>query len=336
MLIGKLPRETLSRLLAAVKTDPTVIIGPTYGEDAAAVEFSGPVLVAASDPVTFTTDHIGHYAVSVNANDIAVTGATPRYFLATILLPDGSSESDAVDVFEQIRESCEAIEVVLIGGHTEITQAVNRVVVSGTMLGEADRESLISSSGARVGDGIILAGPIAIEGTGILAREAADDLLARGVEERIISKAGSYMDNYGICILEHAKAAMRTARVTSMHDPTEGGLATALHELASASQTGALVNRKAIPILDECRIICEALDLDPLGLIASGCLLLTVPSNAVEITLREFTRSGILANTIGHLREPHLGITFEDETDVPIFDRDEIARYFAGLNTSVE
>ena len=88
MEIGKLPPETLNRLLAKAKTDPSVIIGPAYGEDAAAVRFGDGILVAASDPVTFTTDRIGYYAVCVNANDIAVTGAVPRYFLATILLPD--------------------------------------------------------------------------------------------------------------------------------------------------------------------------------------------------------------------------------------------------------
>ena len=336
MPIGKLPRDTLNRLLATAKTDPRVIVGPAYGEDAAAVEFSAPVLVAASDPVTFTTDHIGYYAVSVNANDIAVTGAVPRYFLATILLPEGSSESDAEDVFGQITRSCDAIGVILIGGHTEITQAVDRVVVSGTMLGESDRDSLISSSGARVGDGIVLAGPIAIEGTGILAREAADNLIARGIDEQTISRAASYIDDYGICILEHAKAAIRTGCVTSMHDPTEGGLATALHELASASRAGALISRDAIPILHECRVICEALGLDPLGLIASGCLLLTVPSDAVEATLGEFKRSGTPATIIGHVHESQLGIRFEDGTDVPLFDRDEIARYFAGSNTPME
>ena len=163
MEIGKLPRETLGRLLAAAKTDPSVIIGPAYGEDAAAVKFGGRVLVAASDPVTFTTDRVGYYAVSVNANDIAVTGATPLYFLATILLPEDSSESDAESVFDQITRSCDAIGVTLIGGHTEITHAVDRVVVSGTMLGEADRDSLIRSSGARMGDGIVLAGPAAAQ-----------------------------------------------------------------------------------------------------------------------------------------------------------------------------
>ena len=110
----------------------------------------------------------------LNANDIAVMGAQPRYFLATILLPDGSSESDAESVFDQINDACRAIDVTLIGGHTEITPSVTSVVVSGCMLGEADEGSLITSAGARVGDAVILAGGIAVEGTTILARDASD------------------------------------------------------------------------------------------------------------------------------------------------------------------
>jgi len=91
MDIGKLPPEILTRLLSRTRTDPSVIIGPAYCEDAAAVRFGGKLLVAAADPITFATDRVGYYAVSVNANDIAVLGAIPRYFLATILLPEGSA-----------------------------------------------------------------------------------------------------------------------------------------------------------------------------------------------------------------------------------------------------
>ncbi|OFX17707.1 MAG: hypothetical protein A2Z18_07505 [Armatimonadetes bacterium RBG_16_58_9] len=336
MEIGKLPPETLSRLLAKAKTDPTVIIGPAYGEDAAAIRFGSSVLVAASDPVTFTTDRIGYYAVCVNANDIAVTGATPRYFLATILLPDRSSESDAAGVFDQISEACEEIGVTLIGGHTEVTGSVDRIVVAGTMLGDAREESLISSAGARVGDGIILAGPIAIEGTTILAREARDDLLGRGVSESLISNAESVLDKYGICVLNYARAAMSTGAVTAMHDPTEGGLATAIRELTFASKTGALISSDAIPILSECRAICDALALEPLGLIASGCLLVTVPANMVEETVMTIERTGAPVNIIGLVRDPEHGVTFEGGSSVPMYDRDEIARYFSSVNTATE
>lgn len=336
MQIGKLPPDTLNRLLAKAGTDPGVIIGPGYGEDAAAVRFGGRVLVAAGDPVTFTTDRIGCYAVSINANDIAVTGATPRYFLATILLPEDTAESDAECVFDQINEACGEIGVTLIGGHTEITPSVDRIVVSGCMLGDAAEESLVTSAGARVGDAVILVGGIAVEGTSILAREASDDLIAKGVSAEVIGRARSLLDEPGICVVSYARTAMQSGGITSMHDPTEGGLATGLRELAAASGHGITVHRDSIRVLDECALICEALGLDPLGLIASGSLLITAPPPDAERMLRAFSETHTPASAIGSVVRARGRVQFENGTHVPVFKRDEIARYFARQNQKQE
>jgi hydrogenase expression/formation protein HypE len=324
---GKLPPDILTRLLARTHTDPSVIIGPAYGEDAAAVRFGGKVLVAAADPITFATDHIGRYAVDVNANDIAVLGAVPRYFLATILLPEGSSETDAESVFNEIEAACRAIDVTLIGGHTEITPTVSRTVVSGCMLGEARKDSLIRTGGARVGDAVILAGGVAIEGTAILARENAP-----GVDQAVIDRALRFLDDPGISILRYARIAMEIGGVTAMHDPTEGGLSTALRELALASGKGVRIDRDAIPILPECRAICDALAIDPLGLIASGSLLIAVDPGSAETMLGRFEQADITARRIGSVTAADDGIRFDDGTPLPSFARDEIARYFDERN----
>ena len=336
MQSGKLPPDILNRLLARTTKDPGVIIGPAYGEDAAAVRFGGRILVAAGDPVTFATDRIGHYAVSVNANDIAVMGARPRYFLATILLPADAPESDAEAVFDQINDACRAIGVTLIGGHTEITPSVADVVVSGCMLGEAAEDSLITSAGARVGDAVILAGGIAVEGTTILAREAADELAERGVTAEVISRAQSYLDDPGICIAHYAKVATQTGGVTSMHDPTEGGLATGLRELAAASGHGIEIVRDSIHILPECAAICDALDLDPLGLIASGSLLITAPPDAAERIVRALGEDSAPVCIMGTVVNADAGMKFDDSTAIPEFDRDEIARHFARATNQEE
>ena len=328
MQIGKLPADVLNRLLSKTRPAEGVLIGPAYGEDAAAVRFGGKILVAATDPITFTTDRIGHYAVSVNANDIAAHGARPRYFLAMILLPDGACESDAECVFNQINESCERIGVALIGGHTEVTQAVDRIVVSGCMLGEVDEGGLVHTAGARVGDALVLAGGIAIEGTAILAREAEDELLAKGIAPEVIESAKGLLDNPGICILDYAMAATEVGGVTSMHDPTEGGLAAALRELAAAAGCGLVIDRDAIHILPECRAMCDALRLDPLGLIASGSLLIACsPEGAGEILAR-IQAAGVPASNIGEVVAAKHGLGFYDGSDLPAFPRDEIARYF--------
>lgn len=328
MEIGKLPPDILTRLLSRTHTDPSVIIGPAYGEDAAAVRFGGKVLVASADPITFATDRIGYYAVCVNANDIAVLGAIPHYFLATILLPQGSAESDAESVFNEIEDACRAIDVTLIGGHTEITPTVSRVVVSGCMLGEAEENRLVRTSGARVGDALVLVGGIAIEGASVLAGEAKSDLLARGVDEAVIERARGYLDDPGICVLRYARIAMDVGGVTAMHDPTEGGLATALRELAVASGKGIRIDRASIPVLPECEAICRALGIDPLGLIASGSLLIAVDPGSVEAMTQAFEQAGVRARLIGSVISKDEGIRFDDGAPLPSFERDEIARYF--------
>ncbi len=171
---GKLPNEALAALLAKLQhRDPRVLIGPGIGVDAAVIDNGGPkLLVAKSDPITFATDHIGTYAVHVNANDVACLGARPAWFLATILLPESATPQLAESIFGQIASTCEALGIELVGGHTEITHRLQRPIVSGALLGEVERERLVRPGGARPGDCVILSRGIAIEGTAVLAREA--------------------------------------------------------------------------------------------------------------------------------------------------------------------
>lgn len=326
---GKLPAAILARLLSEARTDSSVLIGPALGEDAAAMRFGGQVLIAAADPVTFTTDRIGHYAVNVNANDIAVMGGTPKWFLATVLLPQGSTEAEAESVFREVEQACGDAGVVLVGGHTEITDAVTRTVVSGCILGVATFDSLVPSGGARPGDHVVLVGGYAIEGTAILAREAADELRAKGVSEETIARAAAYIDSPGISIVEFARIAMEVGGVTAMHDPTEGGIATALRELAAASGHGIIVERTIVEQqLAPCAEICVALGLDALGLIASGCLLVTVTAEKSGALLEAYAHHGARAASVGTVAEGAEGVRFVDGAGLSAFDRDEIARYF--------
>lgn len=327
MDMGKLPKDLFVRLLTHTKHNTSVIVGPGYGEDAAALLVSREVLVAASDPITFATDQIGWYAVTVNANDIAVTGAVPSYFLATILLPPGSTETEARDVFLQISDTCDHLGISLIGGHTEVTDAVNRIVVSGAMLGEINRADLITTSGAQIGDKVLLIGSIAIEGTALLAREASEELRKAGIDSRIIEHTAGFLKYPGICIVDYARNAVACNGVHSMHDPTEGGIASALHELALASNCGIVVERDKLPVLDECRIFCEALGLNPLGLIASGSLLLTCDSNTADRIINALHNMTVPVVQIGYVTaSPE--VLFSDGSRIPAFERDEIARFF--------
>ena len=232
---GKLPADLLRRLLAShPATDPRVLLGPSVGEDAAVLDMGGRALVVATDPITFTADLIGWCAVQVNANDVATRGAVPRWFMATVLLPKDASETLAENIFSQIADACSELGVSLIGGHTEITLGIDRPIVVGAMLGEAAPDRLVYTSGARPGDAILLTKGIAIEGTAILAREAPQALLDAGVGMATLENAGAYLSTQGIGITREALAAVGAAPVHAMHDPTEGGLATALSEMAEA------------------------------------------------------------------------------------------------------
>ena len=196
------------------------------------------MLIAKTDPITFATDDIGWYSVHINANDIAVTGGTPRWYLATLLVPEHSTSKDVEEIFDQIVSACRAIDVSLIGGHTEITYGLDRPVVAGFMLGEASKADVTPTSGAKPGDCIVLTKGISIEGTAVLARELPEVLIKRGVSQATLERAKGYLYSPGISVLKEAKKARSVATVNCMHDPTEGGLATGLQEIAKAANVG--------------------------------------------------------------------------------------------------
>jgi len=331
--IGKFPASLLERLLAKNPiTDSRVTLGPRVGEDAAVVDMGERLLVAASDPVTFATDLIGWYSVQVNANDVACTGASPRWFLATLLVPVRFSEGEAEAVFDQILEACRSVGATLIGGHSEVTYGIDRPIIMGTMLGEVERGKQISTGGAQEGDSIVLTKGIAVEGTALLVRERGRALREAGVPGESINRAGGWLTNPGINVIKEARIACAVARVHSMHDVTEGGLATGLREVAQASSLGLAVEEGSIPVFPECREVCQALGLDPLGLLASGALLLTLPAGDVPALLSALERENINGWEIGQMLAPEEGLLLigtDGEGSLPQFSRDELARYFA-------
>jgi hydrogenase expression/formation protein HypE len=331
MKTGKLPHNLLAEMLSNVPLDARVLVGPGIGIDAAVIDFGERLLVTKTDPITFATDLIGWYAVNVNANDIAVMGAEPKWFMATILLPQGTEEEIVRGLFDQITSACEDLGISLIGGHTEITHDLNRPVIVGCMLGETDRAHLVTASGARVGDDILVTKGIAVEGTSLLAREAGDRLRGMGFTEEFLRKAANYLFDPGISVIPDARLATANAHVHAMHDPTEGGLATGLMEIAEASGLGLEIRQEAIPILPETQTLCRELKLDPLGLIASGSLVLTCDPADTPRLLEAFAQDGLRASVIGRMMPKDHGLKMLAPTglaDLPSFPRDEIARFF--------
>ncbi|MFQ5860109.1 MAG: AIR synthase family protein [Dehalococcoidia bacterium] len=333
MKVGKLPPQLLERLLAKVQSkDPQVLLGPRFGEDAALIDLGDAVLVAKTDPVTFATELIGWYAVQVNANDVATMGARPRWFLASLLLPEGATEAQAEEVFDQVLSACEALNIALVGGHTEVSQGLDHPIVVGCMLGEVQKGKAVTSAGAAVGDAVVITKGIAIEGTAILARDAAQGLRSAGIPERVIALARELLFTPGISVVHDALVACSVAQVHAMHDPTEGGLATGLRELALAAGVGLHIDQGRIPVLPECQAICQALGLDPLGLLASGALVLTLPGDQLPALKTALEREGIEAQEIGVVTPRAEGLrirTPQGTIPLPSFPRDELARFFS-------
>jgi hydrogenase expression/formation protein HypE len=331
--VGKLRAETLATIFDRhpVK-DPRVVVGPRVGEDAAVIDMGDRYLIATTDPITFATDDIAWYALQVNANDVAVRGARPRWFLATLLLPDGqTSDAHIETLFAQLAEACDELEVSLVGGHTEITHGLDRPIVVGTMLGEVDRHRLVTTGGAKVGDAVVMTKGVPLEGAALIAREREAELASLGVPAAVIRRAKGLLRSPGISVVPEATIACELAQVHAMHDPTEGGIATALGELADAAGVGLRIDRDRLMVLPEGLMLCRAFGLDPLGTIASGALVMTLAPAEAGIVIHALAREGIDAHFIGQVVPRDEGVTLVEgsrRVPMPVFPQDEISKLF--------
>lgn len=331
--IGKIPVDLLRGLLArfAKTRDPRVVVGAGIGLDAAAIRIGGRTLVAKTDPITFVADEIGTYALLINANDLATMGATPKWFLATLLLPAGFTTASSVNtLFAQLHAMCRRLHVSLCGGHSEITDAVTRPVVVGCLLGECAPNKIMTTAGARVGDAVLLTKGLAIEAVSILARERADEIRQRH-GARFLARCRRYLTEPGLSVLKEARLATAIGGVHAMHDPTEGGLSAALYEVAEAAGVGLKIQGDAIRILPEAARLCADFGLNPLGAISSGALLICTDPAFEKRTVARLRRARIPVARIGTVVPKRNGVTLIEKSSARPFPRfavDEVARLF--------
>jgi hydrogenase expression/formation protein HypE len=322
---GKVPNEQLATLIRKLPThDDAILIPPGIGLDAAALRIGGQTVAISTDPITFATKDVAKYSMRVNVNDIACAGCKPRWYTGVLLLPENTTEKALYDLWSVMADELKRFDVCSIGGHTEVTPNVNKPILVGQIIGEPVTETLYDARNAKVGDKILLWRGAALEGTALLASERYDDLSSHILPEQLDTMVG-LLDDPGICILDAAKALYDIDGIVAMHDPTEGGVATALHEMADAAGCGLEVDASSIPILSETLQLAKVLNFDPLGLLASGSLLVICKPGVEELIKKRLKggRIEVVATLTDNAKTRQLHYN-DHEKSLPRFDRDEV------------
>jgi len=295
--IGKLPHDLLQSLVLSRvgARRPEIVVGPAVGEDAAVVRVSDGYLVVHTDPISGSVRLLGYLAVHVPSNDVAVRGVEPAWLSVAIFLPRGSGTALVDEITRQIDEAARELGVAVAGGHTEVTTAVARPLAVVTAMGLGRR--FVTTSGARPGDLVIMTKSAGQEAAAILAADFSEEALRRGVSERALERASALARS--ISVVREALALADIA--TSMHDPTEGGVACGLAEIAYASGVSIVADPGRIFVSDEVRELCEAFGIDPLETLSSGVLLATVPPERASEAGERLGRLGVPYSVIGRV-----------------------------------
>jgi hydrogenase maturation factor len=268
---GKIPIDVLEKTVLRLtgKDSASIVTPPKAGLDFAAVKVGSKYMVVSADPITGVTKNIGEYAIHVSANDVATSGNRPQFAETVVLLPEGSGRRNVGTVASQLDAAAKKLGMAIVGGHTEVTPSLERPIVMVTAFSFVD--DYVTSGDAREGDSILMTKTAGLEGSAVLASGGG---LARAVGRETVLRASGFLSR--ISIVEEAVAAYDTGFVNAMHDCTEGGVLGAVYEMSLASGLGFVLEEKAVPVAPETRAICNHLSLDPLKLIASGSILLSV------------------------------------------------------------
>jgi len=281
-----------------------VILGPKIGEDASVIDFKDKVLVVHSDPITGAVENIGWLAVNIVANDIATRGVKPLWMLIVLLLPRNMDSAKLKHITLEIDKAAKELGIAIVGGHSEVTPGIKRPIIVATAMGESQKGKLVQSSGAKVGDQVILTKGAAIEGTAILASELAESL-QRKINSKIVKNAQKFIKK--ISVVEDALTAVKVGGVHAMHDATEGGVAAGLQEIVWASNVSIVAYEEKIPVYEETKLICQALKIDPLKTIGSGALIISASPGKTREIVDALREKGIGVSVVGEIVDKSRG-----------------------------
>lgn len=322
--LGKLNNKLLIKILNDIKNEG---LSPKIGEDSATINIrSDNNLLLSSDPITFDSENIGEYILDICANDIYAAGGEPKWFLLTILIPPKTSYSKLKRVISKVNSRAQSLKVDIIGGHTEVTESVNKIVLSGTIVGRINK-NFIPNQIVKENQSIILGGHAGIEGSKIIVENTKS-------KHKIISNLKKSIKNLTIGVNNIAKIAISTGKIIKMHDPTEGGISTALHELCEFSDVGCEIIENEIKFVDNFNEACQILNLNPLGVISSGCLLMICKEKDSSEIINKLRSSDIPAIKIGKTtNSKKRNIIKKDgkKENLERFDQDEIIKIFKNV-----
>ncbi len=306
LLLGKVPNKVLQEIvfrnLGAKRDD--VVLNPSIGEDAAIVKAGNELVAVSSDPITGAEEWLGWLAVHVSANDVATRGVQPRWFNSIILLPKNSTNELVEKICTQMNKAANQLNIAIIGGHCEVTPGIEHPIVTGCAIGIVEEGKYVTCGGARIGDQIILTKGTGIEGTAILASDRRTELL-KDFDENFLNQAENFFEQ--ISVVKDALTAFKMGGISAMHDPTEGGVAGGLHELADAANIGFKVYEEKILVPEETHKICAHFNLDPLQLISSGSLLIVAKEEKTDKIINSLSKNNVKSSIIGEVTKPALG-----------------------------
>lgn len=330
MKTGKLDsgllEEIVFRNISFRRTE--VLTHPGVGEDCAVVDFGDYDCVLSTDPITGAVSDIGHIAVHVSCNDIAASGTEPLGILMTCMLPEGTTEKEIEEIMRQAGKTSTDLGVEIIGGHTEITAAVNKPVIVTTALGRTCKGCAQSAENMRPGDYVLMSKEAGLEGTGILASDFEDRLLGILCEEEF-SAAKAMLDK--ISVVKEGVIAGKIG-TAGMHDITEGGVLGAVWEMCEMSGTGAELWLERIPVSCITKKVCSHFGIDWLRLISSGSMMIIAHPEQKDQLMEKIKNAGIDITCIGKVTEASSGRVLVDKgrrinIDPPA--RDELYRVVA-------
>jgi hydrogenase maturation factor len=299
---GKIPIDVLKEVVfknLGVKREE-VVQGPAAGIDGAVLDLGDKSLVVSMDPITGAVERIGWLAVNVNANDVATFGVEPAFLFSCILLPEGSDRKTVETICTQMDAAANELGIAIVGGHCESTPGLTNPIVAGCVMGLIGKGRYVTAAGAKPGDKLILTKSAGIEGTAILASDREAEL-KKTVKKEVLQRAKEFYSQ--ISVVKDALTACRTGGVHAMHDPTEGGVAGGIHEMADASNLGVKVFENRILVQPETAAVCSHFGIDSLQLIGSGALLISAKEKFAEEITSNLQRQRIQVSIIGEFLE---------------------------------